>query len=69
MTREQQLEYRIAMIQDDLNVLRAFIYKQGLIDSFRKGTDKCDEAITHLNNIEIACDLQSDESLEWKTFS
>lgn len=69
MTKVQQLEHRLAMIQDDLNVIRAFIYREGLIDTFRKSTDECDEAITHLNNIEIACDLNSDESLSWKLFT
>ena len=69
MTKEQQLEHRLAMIQDDLNAIRDFIYGQGLIDIFQKPTDKCDEAMTHLNNIEIACDLSSDESLSWKLYT
>jgi len=69
MARKQELEHRLAMVQDDLNTIRAFIYGQGLIDIFQKPTDKCDEAITHLNNIEIACDLSSDESLFWKRYT
>jgi hypothetical protein len=32
-------------------------------------TAQCDEAITHLNNIEIACDLDDKESLSWKPFT
>ncbi len=36
---------------------------------FSLPTAQCDEAITHLNNIEIACDLDSEESLSWKPFT
>ena len=69
MTQKQQLEHRIAMIEDDLRVIRAFIYEQGLNEKFQKQTPMSDECWTHLNNIEIACDLSSDESLTWKPFN
>ena len=69
MTQKQQLEHRIAMIEDDLRVIRAFIYEQGLNETFQKPTPIADECWTHLNNIEIACDLLSDESLNWKPFN
>lgn len=64
---ETQLKHRLAMIQDDLNAIRKFIYEQGY--NFNMPTEECEEAITHLNNIEIACDLSSDESLDWKPFN
>lgn len=67
MTREQQVEHRLAMIQDDLKVIRQFIYSQGY--DFTLPTEEADECFTHLNNIEIACDLSTDESLDWKLFT
>lgn len=64
----QQLEHRLKMIQDDINQIRKFIYKEGLVDKFHEPTQVSDEAWTLLNNIEIACDLTSDECLTWKLF-
>lgn len=69
MTREQQLEHRLAMIQDDLNAIREFINDNGLEILFEGKTNYCDSAHTHLMNIEIACDTNSDESLRWKKFN
>ena len=69
MTQVEQLEHRIAMIEDDLKIVRAFIYEKGLEKEFEKPTGMADECWTHLNNIEIACDLSSDESLSWKPFN
>jgi hypothetical protein len=69
MNEVEQLKHRLAMIEDDLKVIRAFIYEQGLNETFQKPTPMADECWTHLNNIEIACDLSSNESLEWKSFS
>ena len=68
MTEVEQLKHRIAMIEDDLKVIRAFVYEQGLSETFQKPTSMADECWTHLNNIEIACDLGSEESLNWKLF-
>ena len=65
----EQLKHRLAMIEDDLKVIRAFIYEQELNETFQKPTPMADECWTHLNNMEIACDLSSDESLTWKLFS
>ena len=69
MNEIEQLKHRLAMVADDLKDIRAFIYKEGLAETFQKPTEHCDEAFTHLNNIEIACDLSTDESLTWKPFS
>lgn len=65
----QEINQRLAMIQDDINAIREFIYANDLVHIFNLPSEQCDEAITHLNNIEIACDLNSEESLSWKPFS
>jgi hypothetical protein len=65
----QEINQRLAMIQDDVNAIRQFIYANDLVHIFQLRTEQCDEAITHLNNIEIACDLDSEESLSWKLFT
>lgn len=69
MTELEQLKHRLAMIEDDMRVIRAFIYKEELSETFQKPTPMADECWTHLNNIDIACDLSSEESLDWKLFS
>ena len=63
------LEHRLKMIQDDLVQIRNFIYENNLNGIFQRKTHVSDEAWTLLNNIEIACDLSSDESLTWKQYS
>jgi len=68
MTKEQQLEHRLAMVADDLKVIRKFIAQEGLTSTFRKPSSTSDEAFTNLNNIEIACDLTSNECLGWKLY-
>ena len=69
MTELEQLKHRLEMIKDDMKVIRAFIYENDLGETFQKPTGMSDECWTHLNNIDIACDLSSDESLSWKLFS
>jgi hypothetical protein len=69
MNEAIELKHRLAMIEDDLKVIRAFIYEQGLNETFQKPTPMADECWTHLNNIEIACDLSNEECLSWKLFS
>lgn len=61
--------HRLKMILDDMKVIRAFIHENGLNEVFKKPTACADECWAHLNNIEIACDEQSDESLTWKEFT
>jgi hypothetical protein len=65
----EQLQHRLAMIQDDLIQLRAFIHNNDLAEAFESPTEVSDEAWTLLNNIEIACDLASNQSLSWKPFN
>ena len=68
MTEIENLKHRLAMINDDLNVIRKFIYEQGLFEKFTEQSATSDECFTNLNNIEIACDLTTDESLIWEEF-
>ena len=65
----EQFEHRIAMIYDDLVQIRNFIYENNLNGIFQRKTHVSDEAWTLLNNIEIACDLNSDECLTWRAFN
>jgi len=68
MTKEQQLEHRLAMVADDLKVIRKFITQQGLTKTFEMPSSTSEEAFTNLNNIEIACDLTSNECLSWQYY-
>ena len=65
---EMELKHRLNMIEDDLRVIREFIYTKGLSDVFKESSRTSEEAWSNLNNIEIACDLSSDESLKWKLY-
>jgi hypothetical protein len=67
MTREQELEHRLAMVADDLKVFRKFAEAQGF--DLTKPTTHADMACIHLNNIEIACDLSDNESLNWVPYN
>jgi hypothetical protein len=63
---DSNIEHRLMMIKDDAIALRQFININDLTKIF--DTDG-DLGFTCLNNIEIACDLTSDESLSWKLYS
>jgi hypothetical protein len=63
-----ELKHRLSMVEDDLRVIKEFIYTNGLRDWFNKSSRTSDEVWSNLNNIEIACDLSSDESLQWKLY-
>ncbi len=69
MDETQQLKHRLAMVLDDMHFIRKHIEEHGLTETFEKPTSVCDYAWTHIHNIEIACDLNSDESLNWKPFN
>ena len=64
----EELEHRIRMIQDDLKVIVKFIKDNNLDEQFLKPTLYADHCWTHINNIEIACDLSDNESINWKFF-
>jgi hypothetical protein len=61
----QQLEHRLQMIMDDMHAIRQFINENELDHVFQKPTIHADECYTHFNNIEIACNINDDESLSW----
>jgi hypothetical protein len=65
----KQLEHRLKMIQDDVSKLIDFIDNNRMMELLDKPTSCCDSALTHIVNIEHACDLSSDESLSWSLFS
>ena len=68
MTEIEILKHRLAMVKDDLNVIRKFIHDEQLEKYFERQSETSDECCHNLNNIEIACDLDSEESLNWKLF-
>jgi hypothetical protein len=68
MTEIEQLKHRLAMVKDDLDIIRKFIYSEQLDKAFERQSETSDECWHNLNNIEIACDLSSEESLNWKLF-
>ena len=63
--------HRLAMIQDELKALREFIQSNNELESkFGEPSVYCNNgAITHLNNIEIACSLEDSECLHWKPYT
>jgi len=61
--------HRFAMIQDELKALREFIHSSSELQAkFGEPSSYSDTALTHLNNIEVACDLEDTESLRWKPY-
>jgi hypothetical protein len=68
LTEDQQLKLRLELVLDDLKAIKEFIYENGLSETFEKPTKHSDECWTLFNNIEIACDLNDDESLSWGKF-
>ena len=68
ITEIEQLKHRLAMVKDDLDIIRKFIYRDQLDKAFERQSETSDECWHNLNNIEIACDLSSEESLNWKLF-
>ena len=69
MTEIEQLKHRLAMVKDDLDIIRRFIYSEQLDKAFERQSETSDECWANLNNIEIACDLSTDEPLSWKLYS
>jgi hypothetical protein len=64
----QQLEHRLRMVEDDLHILKKFIFDNNLANVFDKSTSTCDSAWSNIVNIEVACDLKDDTSLGWGMF-
>jgi len=69
MNRIKELEHRLAMVKEDSIELQKFITANGLAEAFEQSTEIADEAWSHFANIDIACDLNSNEALDWKPFT
>jgi predicted transcriptional regulator len=63
--KRSEVLHRIKMIMDDLVVIRM----QMTDEQLKLSTGFADDLYTHFNNIAIACDLDSNESLSWKLYS
>jgi len=63
----KELEHRLDMVHDDVTELRKFICEKGIVKYFQD-SDDAQEGYVYLNNINVACDLKSDESLSWKRY-
>jgi hypothetical protein len=68
-TPTEEMQHRLSMALDDIAKLREFIEENGIGYVFDKATKYTDSAWTHLDNIEIACDIDSNESLGWSKYS
>jgi hypothetical protein len=67
---KEDYQHRFAMIQDELKALREFIHSSSELQAkFGEPSSYSDTALTHLNNIEVACDLEDSESLRWKPYT
>ena len=66
MNEIEQLKHRLAMVEDDLKVIKMYIGERNL--DFDQPTFAADTCWTHIFNIQIACNLESDECLTWKPF-
>jgi hypothetical protein len=65
----QQLEHRLDMIKDDLSRFIEFLDENRIMEIMEKETKYNHDAWTHILNIEIACDLKNEESLDWVKYS
>lgn len=65
----EQLVRRLNMIAQDLKIVRMFIHRNGISSVFDKPTEDADACWHHLNNIEIASDLDDDEPNYWRTLN
>ena len=68
MSEVEQLKHRLAMVKDDLDIIRKFIHDEQLGKHFERQSETSEECRHNLNNIEIACDLSNEESLNWILF-
>lgn len=69
-TLKNNYQHRFAMIQDELKALKEFIHSSSELQSkFGEPSSYSDMALTHLNNIEIACNLEDSECLRWKPYT
>lgn len=64
MVSREEIEHRMAMILDDLKVIKNELGDERL----NKPTNMSDALRTNFNNIEIACNLADKESKSWKLY-
>ena len=60
--------HRLAMIEDDIKAIRSHV-DENCQEVFEQETPFCEEAWHHISNIEIACDINSKEALDWTLFN
>jgi len=71
MQENFELKHRLSCIEGDLEIIENHICRYDKDYIFKKpslnpdGSVNADEAWHNITNIEIACDLNSDEALEW----
>jgi hypothetical protein len=63
--KRSEVMHRMRMVLDDLKVIKS----QFTPEELEVSTPYAEDLYTHFNNIEIALDLDSDESLSWKLYS
>jgi hypothetical protein len=63
--KRSEVLHRMRMITDDLLIIR----QQFVEEELECSTTHAEDLYTHFNNIAIALDLDSDESLSWKLYS
>ena len=67
---KENYQHRFAMIQDELKALREFIHSSSELQAkFGEPSSYSDMALTHLNNIDVACNLEDSECLRWKPYT
>ena len=66
MKTNNEMIHRLEMIEDDVKALLTHL-KRG--NSMEDNTRYADDGHTHISNIHIALDMQSDECLTWKKFN
>ncbi len=65
---ELQLRHRLRVILDDIKELENYINMSWLHNQFNRELGGI-EGWAYLKNIEVACDLTSDECYDWRTYS
>ena len=69
MKTKKQLKHRLRMVEDDIKVIRDFLNSLEIPELSNKPTEMADNVFIHISNIDIACDLNSDECLKWNLFN
>jgi hypothetical protein len=60
------LKYRLLMVLDDTKIIEEFLKERDLL---AEPTSVCEHVSIIISNIEITCDLNSNECLDWTRFS